>query len=268
MRGIAVSAGLLTASLALGVSARAPEAQAQAQAQDDVVGTEAIIVNGRIPHCRMRDGDPLDAVDVRPTTPFPRKEVIAADPRTGAMQLRPDDYPVTGPGVWQRVGANIGQFVFRVPEDGSPLCMGSRRATASGYAQLRQSFDAHPYWGRVLRFTAFVATQRVNQVRFWLIGSTSTRKFPENFVAGGNSQAKPIVRSNGWMPISYTIGPLPCTADMVGYGVMLDGGGDVWIYKPSFEVLPDDALPKGVKHRKEFLETDPSCRKSIYGAGN
>jgi len=226
---------------------------------------DELVINGRLPHCHMRPGDPLDAVDLSGANAS--QQVIRRDPATGKFGLFPDDYPLTDPQEWQRDGTHLDQFVFRVPADGSPMCIGSRQRSTLGVAQLRRSFPAKPYRGKVLRFTAFVATQRVVELRFWLAAGRGDYKvgrkvkLGSDIVAGDDSHTKPIVGSHGWMPISYTIGPIPCGATQISYGVTLDGGGDVWIYKAALEEVRDAGLPKGLKHGKTFLDHNSSCRE-------
>lgn len=211
--------------------------------------TDDVIVNGRLPHCYRRPGDPLDAVDLSGADGS--QQVIRRDPVTGKFGLFRDDYPLTDPDEWQRDGTHLEQFIFRVPTDGTPMCIGSRRAGTLGIAQLRRSFVAKPYWGKVLRFTAFVATRRVEELRFWLVAGTGTytvgRKVSlgSDIVAGDDSSRKPIVGNHHWMPISYTMGPIPCQASQISYGFTLMGGGDAWIYKAALEEVPDAECRKG-----------------------
>jgi hypothetical protein len=74
-------------------------------------------------------GDPQDDVDLSAAVASPQQQlVIRIDPATGRLGLFPDDYPPTGPEAWQRDGQRLNDYVFRVPTDGSPLCIGSREA--------------------------------------------------------------------------------------------------------------------------------------------
>jgi len=249
---------VLSAGCSLSISTAA-----QAQAQQTAVPDE-LVINGRLPHCHMRPGDPLDAVDLSGADGS--QQVIRRDPATGQFGLFRDDYPPTDPEEWQRDGMHLDQFVFRVPTDGSPMCIGSRKRDTLGVAQLRRSFAAEPYWGKVLRFTAFVATQGVAEVRFWLAAGSGEYKvgrkvrLGSDIVAGDDSHKQPIVGSHGWMPISYTVGPIPCNATQISYGVTLDGGGDVWMYRAALEQIPDSELPKEMRQAKKFVDGNASCR--------
>lgn len=250
-------------------------AQVPYAAHAQQAGTEAapgeVVVRAYVPRCKARPDDPQDQVDLTSAATEAKQQVIRLDAATGSYGLFPDDYPVTGPDVWQRDGTRLDQFTFRVPDDGSPLCIGAKSRFAQGFAQLRRSFQAKTYWGKVLRFTAFVATRRAVDVRFWLAageGSYSEGrkvKAGRNIVAGGDALRTPIQGNHAWMPISYIMEPVPCSAGEISYGVTLDGGGDVWIYKPELTVIPDNELPSFPRHGKEMLEADPVCRHSRYG---
>ena len=137
-------------------------ALAQSAAAEEVTPAEEpdlpeVVVVGRIPRCRAMPGDPLDSVDLAAAAARSQQQVIKRDPVTGAMGVFPDDDPVTGPGVWQRAGTRMDQFVFRVPQDGKPLCIGARSTDSPGWGQLRQVVDATPYHGKTVRVTMWAA---------------------------------------------------------------------------------------------------------------
>lgn len=226
-----------------------------------------IVVTAHPPHCRLRDGDPADAVDTTRKPGDPDAQVIRPDWKSGTLGLFLDDYPVTGPAFWQRNGAHLDDFRFRVPVDGSLLCIGSKQGYPGGYGSLRRAIDAEAYHGHVLRFTAYVATWRAGNVIFWLAaGRGSYREgyrapLGTNIVAGDNSDARPIKgTTRGWTPISYMIGPIPCSATQISYGIILDGGGDVWMYKPRIDIVPDAELPRAVR----WKHAHAMCKDSLF----
>ena len=126
---------------------------AQTTQDSDEPENPPIIVVGRLPRCRPRPGDPLDSIDMAPAAAKSRQQVIKRDPATGTFGIFPDDDPVTGPGIWQRAGTRMDQYVFRVPADSAPLCIGARNGGPHGWGQLRQVIDAVPYRGKIVRVT-------------------------------------------------------------------------------------------------------------------
>jgi len=165
----------------------------------------------------------------------------------------------------------MNEFVFRVPVDGTPLCMGSRKPLSPGLVQLRRAFNARPYWGKIMRFTAYVATRHAVGVSFWIAtgaGEYQTGrkvKLGSNIILAGHFPSVPIRGNHEWMPVSYSIGPFPCLGAQISYGVTLEGGGDVWLYQPKFEEVPESEIPRHVRHGKDFLNQDYACRSKLYG---
>lgn len=193
------------------------------------------------PRCAPRPGDPADALAARPG--IGEQSVVAVD-AAGAAVLVKDREQLTGPGHWQRVGNAVGDYVFRVPADGSPMCIGARIPHPNGWGQLRQIVDVHPYFGSYVRFTAWVATRKAAEVRFWLIAAAKP------YGMGGDTSAAPVRGSHRWMPVSLTIGPVPTYTTHLSYGFLLYGSGDVWLYRPELRVVPaDDAQLKA--HRSQ-----------------
>lgn len=263
---------LLGAALALSAGAAAQTAPPAAptgpvndtEASGDeivVTGYGDIVVNGRAIRCRPAARDPLDNVDVSshavdPHTGMLRYEHLAVVPDGSAGYLAvPNNEQVTGPEYWQRVGVRLDQYVFRGPSADKPMCVGRRRGI-DGFAGFRRIVDAAPYRGHRLRFTAWVATGRAQQVNFWLAAGTewsapaasakpvASREDPEKappytLLNGGNTNSVPFGGSHGWTPVLIETGPIHGDAHHVSYGFNLQGSGDVWVYQPRLEILVD-----------------------------
>ncbi|MBO9712675.1 hypothetical protein [Sphingomonas sp.] len=167
-----------------------------------------------------------------------RQQVIKRDPATGVLGIFPDDDPVTGPDIWQRAGTRMDQYVFRIPEDGAPLCIGARSGGPHGWGQLRQVVDARPYRGKILRVTMWAASQKAGRVWFWVAsgrpGKPSATARADMATETGQFEFR---GSHTWTPISLTMGPVRCDQEKLSFGVMLDGPGDLWIYQPRLEVV-------------------------------
>jgi hypothetical protein len=216
--------------------------QTQEVAPAEEIVLPEILVVGRIPRCRPSPGDPLDSVDLAPAAVEPQQQVIKRDVATGAMGVFRDDDPVTGPGVWQRAGVRMDQYVFRVPQDGNPLCIGARSERSPGWGQLRQVVDARPYHGKIVRVTMWAASREAGRVWFWVASGREARegKLPkvsrraDMAAESGNFEFR---GSHRWTPVSLTMGPVRCDQEKLSFGFLLDGPGDLWIYQPEFQVV-------------------------------
>ena len=254
---------LLTGPAGFPAEARPAAAQAtrsvsgQTSDADDIVvtGVREIVVNGRARRCRSRLGDPLDLVDVGVTdsTHGARfRTIVPTAP--GQYSLVDNSEQVTGPDYWQRVGIGLDSYFFRAPADNGPMCVGGSGQTWQ-FAGFRRIIDARAYVGKRVRFTLWVASASADQVSFWLSAGTQfvkrkqigNRPEVNHPLAGGNTNSVPWHGSHGWTPVLLEIGPISTETNHISYGFDLQGSGDVWIYKPTFEVVADEpgSVPKG-----------------------
>jgi len=177
------------------------------------------------PHCVRRPGDPADLVPVHDGKTDQR--VIAPD-KHGVLKWQGDREPVLGPAVWQRAGTAMGQYVFRVPVEPLPLCIGATVDKPSGWAQLRRIEKVTPDMaGHYLHFSALVAARDAQEIRFWLVAGASGGR-----VMGGDTHTAALKGTFGWKMADVIIGPVPREADHISYGFLLWGKGDVWIADP------------------------------------
>jgi len=224
--------------LLLGGADRPPAPDDTTQMQEIVVTavrppTDEVVVRAP-PHCLRRSGDPADLVAVEKGV-FDQR-VVAPGP-DGALQWRHDDEPVLGPAIWQRAGNAIGDYKYRVPSDGGPLCIGALLNHPQGWGQLRQIVaPPETMRGKYLHFSALVATRGADEVRFWLAAGDKKNQR----AIGGDTHTQPIFGTHGWRQVDLVIGPVPRFADHVSYGFLLYGGGDVWLNAPRLEVLDYD----------------------------
>ena len=231
---------MLTLVLALAPALAAGPAPAEAPAAEPEPPPEIRVV-GRPPRCQRRPGDPLDRVDLAAAALEPRQQVIKRDPGTGAWGLSVDDDPVTGPGVWQRAGTRLDQYVFRVPEDGTPLCIGARSRRSPGWGQLRQVVDAAPYRGKIVRVTFWAASRDAGRVWFWLASGRDYREGARREADMASESGEIEFRgTHRWTPVSLTMGPVRCDQAKLSFGALLDAPGDLWLYQPKLEVVGED----------------------------
>jgi hypothetical protein len=217
----------------------------------DTAEPPPILVVGVPPRCQIRPGDPLDDFAVDPATGSV-PQVLKRDPGTGLMGQFIDDYPLTGPGIWQRVGTGIDQYRFRAPEDGTPLCIGARSEGPRGWAQLRQIVDAAPYHGKIVRVTMWAATRKAARTWFWVAsGREYKRGAPRRADQASESGNVEFKGTHGWTPVSLEMGPIRCDQVKISFGGMLDGPGDLWLYQPQIEVIGEQSSE----------EQERDCRK-------
>lgn len=229
-------------------AAQAPQVAEGADEPDD----SPILVVGQLPRCRPRPGDPLDSVDMAPAAAQSRQQVIKRDPATGVLGVFPDDDPVTGPGVWQRAGTRMDRYVFRVPEGAAPLCVGARGEGPSGTGQLRQVLDATPYHGKIVRVTMWAASRDAGRVWFWVASGRRHKpgapRQADMATQTGNIQ---FHGTHGWTPVSLEMGPVRCDQEKVSFGALLDGSGDLWIYKPEIQVIDAPSTKESQRECRE-----------------
>jgi len=189
------------------------------------------------PRCVRRPGDPVDLVRVRGGRTDQR--VIAPD-RKGVLKWQSDREEVSGPETWQRAGNGIGQYVFRVPENGDQMCIGAAVTSPSGWGQLRQIVKTTPAMiGRYLHFSAIVAARDAEEIRFWLAAGGYGGR-----VMGGDTHRDPLHGTFGWQQLDVIVGPVPYGADHVSYGFLLWGKGDVWLSDPQLDIQTREQVRK------------------------
>lgn len=264
MRGGRAAGGI--ALLAMAGLGRAQDTNMIATAQPDVV------VVGVPPRCRPLPGDPQDAVDLHGAA-AKDAQTIRIDPTTGRYVLVADDFPTTGPDVWQRAGTRLGNFVFRARPTSRTACIGMKNGAWSGVAQLRRQFAARPVWGSYVMLSTRIATRKAGRVDVWIAAGANhdwRGQAPDHrqTMMGGGFKSVPLTGDYRWREANFLIGPVPCSAAAISYGVQLQGGGDVWLSDPHFVVVPETSLSptmRGVPHGAAMLAGNPICRHFLNG---
>jgi hypothetical protein len=228
----------------------------QAAESTDAIEPPPILVVGVPPRCQPRPRDPLDDFVAKPDNRSV-PQVLKRDPATGLFGLFTDDYPLTGPGVWQRVGTGFDQYLFRAPEDGTPLCIGARSKGPVGWAQLRQIVDAKPYRGKIVRVTMWAATRKAARTWFWVAsGREYKRRAPRRADQASESGNVDFSGTHSWTPVSLEMGPIRCDQLKISFGAMLDGPGDLWIYQPQIEVIGEQSAEEAERDCREVENND------------
>ena len=208
--------------------------------QDVVVtGTRPVIVNGKVRRCAPQAGDPLDKIrasgglDSRGWEPEVHR-YMAVVPHGKKFVWERDAEQITGPEFWQRVGVMMDAYHFRGMAQDRLMCVGGVSTYPYAFGGFRREFDATPYRGKRLRFTLWVATRSAGRIVTWL-GSRNRVGLKD----GGNTDYGKFGGDHLWTPILLETGPINEKADRISYGFNLQGSGDLWVYKPTFEVVED-----------------------------
>jgi len=114
-----------------------------------------------------------------------------------------------------------------------------------GFGTLMQNFAAKDFIGKRVRFGAFVKSENVERwAGLWMrVDGQPNQKSP---LAFDNMQNRPIQGTSGWKEYEVVL-DVPATATGIAFGILLDGGGIVWISNGTFtEVstnVPTTAIP-------------------------
>lgn len=105
-----------------------------------------------------------------------------------------------------------------------------------GFGTLMQEFKADKYLGKRLRLSAFVKTERVDSCGLWMRidGPGNT------MLSLDNMQNRPIHWTTDWQKVEVVL-DVPQNSVDIAFGVLLQGGGRVWIDNVEFEVVNTDA---------------------------
>lgn len=261
----------LWAAGALGMLVLTSLAEAQDSSDAGAPGSDIIVV-GIPPRCRPLAGDPQDAVDLHGASAN-SAQTIRIDPATGRYVLVEDDFPTTGPEIWQRAGTRLDNFVFRAGPTSRTACIGMNKGAWSGLAQLRRQFAAKPAWGSYVMLSTRIATRKAGRVDVWIAAGANhdwQDRTPDARLTtmGGGFKQVPLTGDYRWQEANFLIGPIPCSAAAISYGIQLQGGGDVWLSDPHFVVVPEASLSPTMRrasHGQAMLTSNPICRHFLKG---
>jgi hypothetical protein len=127
-----------------------------------------------------------------------------------------------------------------------------RPAGQNEWATLMQTISADDYRGRRVRFSAQVRTRDVSS---WA-GLWMRVDRPDGQRTLYNSQDRPIRGTTHWQRRSVVLDVAPDATD-IGFGVIDEGTGQVWIDDLKLEVVGDD-VPVDVMVRKPMRRPVPS----------
>ncbi len=224
-----------------------------------------VVVRGALPHCKPMPNDPQDALalpqDGPQSVPAGYNVSIIPDGKSGGFRVVPNGIdttdakghvtrtinPETALGIWLRSaeGHGFANFTFRVPADGTPLCIGAKSDRPEGHGRLETIFPGKNYACRFLRFSLFVASRKAKGL-IWLNGGNVTPSLGADHIFFTQTD---IPDRMAWTPVMLQVGPIDPDPKAVHFGIDLVHG-DVWFVQPKFEIIPDAELSP--RHRRDM----------------
>jgi hypothetical protein len=147
-------------------------------------------------------------------------------------------------GGWIRAGAAPGDFDMGT--DRSVAHAGktsgfikSKVAKPAGFGTLMQMSKAEPFHGKRVRMTAWTKAENVaGWSGLWMRVDGTDKSRP---LAFDNMQSRPIKGTSAWTQHQIVLDVAPEATD-IGFGILLDGPGGVWLDDVKFEVV-DRSVP-------------------------
>ena len=121
--------------------------------------------------------------------------------------------------------------------------------SSAGFGTLMQMFKADKYLGKRLRLSAYVKTERVDSCGLWMRidGSGKT------MLSLDNMQNRPIHWTTDWQKIEVVL-DVPQNSVDIAFGVLLQGGGRVWIDEVQFDIVNTNIPTTGIQILPSTIE--------------
>tara|TARA_B110000046_G_scaffold157892_1_gene169537 strand:+ start:13799 stop:14179 length:381 start_codon:yes stop_codon:yes gene_type:complete len=103
-----------------------------------------------------------------------------------------------------------------------------------GFGIIMQTFDADMYLDKKVKLTGYIKSSEVNG---WA-GMSMRVDDSKGIVSFDNMQDRSIKGSSPWTKYEIVLS-VPKKSTTINYGVLLSGGGEVWMDNLSFEVVGD-----------------------------
>ncbi|GAQ19030.1 transcriptional regulator [Oceanobacillus picturae] len=128
----------------------------------------------------------------------------------------------------------------------------SKDEKARSFATLMQQIKSDQYRGERVRFSAFVKSTDVKEAAgLWMRVDHSSGEV----LAFDNMMNRPIKGTNEWNHFSIVL-DIPVKSEVIAFGVLLNGPGQVWMDKLGFEIV-DDSVPVTEQSSTEGLSNEP-----------
>jgi hypothetical protein len=151
---------------------------------------------------------------------------------------------------WYVAGSKPGEYQTGVDADvqynNHPSAfLKARKTTVDGFGTLMQDFHADKYVGQRVRFSAYVKSEEVQDwAGLWMRVDKDSKA-----VSFDNMKDRPIKGTTGWQNYRVVL-DVPQDATGIYFGILLTGGGAVWINTVKFEVVGSEVPTTGARYRE------------------
>jgi hypothetical protein len=120
------------------------------------------------------------------------------------------------------------------------VALKSKQSKVDGFGTLMQSIQAEQYRGKKIRFGGMVKSDEVvDWAGLWMRIDRG-----KDVVAFDNMQNRAIKGTAAWQRYEVVL-DVPKDATSISFGVLLTGGGEVWLNSAKFDIVGDDAPVTG-----------------------
>jgi hypothetical protein len=150
---------------------------------------------------------------------------------------------------WFLTGSNPQNYEMgteKNPERNSTVAFLKSKEDKKGFGTIMQSFSANNYLGKRIKLTGYIKSSDVNDwAGMWLRIDGDKNKM----LGFDNMQKRPIKGNREWKQYSIVL-DVPNGSQFINYGVLLAGGGSVWIDDFKFEVVGNEVETTGMILKK------------------
>lgn len=138
---------------------------------------------------------------------------------------------------WRLAGSKPAEFEVGVDagqtyQSHSSAFLKSKQPTVDGFGTLMQGINAEQYKGKKVRLSALVKSEEVvGWAGLWMRLDQG-----KDVVAFDNMQDRPIKGTSGWQRYEVVL-DAPKDATGISFGILLAGGGEVWLSGTKFDVV-------------------------------
>jgi hypothetical protein len=150
---------------------------------------------------------------------------------------------------WQLVGTKAANYEVLQDVEQSyqghlSVALKSKQSKVDGFGTLMQSIQAEQYKGKKIRFSGMVKSEEVvGSAGLWMRIDRG-----KDVVAFDNMYNRAIKGTADWQRYEVIL-DVPKDATSISFGVLLTGGGEVWLNSTKFDVVGDDVPVTGWAER-------------------